>query len=171
VGNPDQTSASPRTEADSAKADGTFQLTQREKITLGLLAQYGDMTVLEMTEKLELVEAENLPRWTGRLQTLNIVRHAGRTKGTRYFIDPKLLKEMDFPIATTPSRIEPHRLKELVLEDLRRYQRSSVGEIRLRIGAEIGHRRIKRSIDTLIKQGIVGFEGVKKKWRRYWISE
>jgi ATP-dependent DNA helicase RecG len=105
----------------------------------------------------------------GRLQTLNIVRQSGRTRGTRYFIEPSLLREMDFAGLTTLSRIEPHRLRALILEDLQRYPGSAIGEVHNRIGTEINRRQIKRTLDRLVEEGAVHFEG-EKRGRRYWSS-
>ena len=65
--------------------------------------------------------------------------------------------------------IEPHRLAALILEDLKRYPESAIGDIRQRIGSEIYPRQVKRALDGLIDKGEVRFEG-DKRWRRYWAA-
>ena len=84
-----------------------------------------------------------------------------------YFVDPELLRHLDFAGETTLKRIEPHRLAALILEDLKRYPESAIGDIRQRIGSEIHPRQVKRGLDGLIDKGEVRFEG-DKRWRRYW---
>jgi ATP-dependent DNA helicase RecG len=150
-----------------AKADQAFELTQREKITLGLLAQQEAWTAKELAETLELTRSDLVAVWMGRLQKLNIVQQTGRTKGTRYFVDSHLLRHMDFSLVTSLVRIEPHRLDALVFEDLLRYPKSSIGEIHDRIGSEIKRRQVKLAIDRLVKQGKITFQG-EKRGRKYW---
>jgi ATP-dependent DNA helicase RecG len=151
------------------KVDQTYQLTQRERITLGLLAQNDAVTARDLARILELPSMEALRSWLGRLLQLNLVQSSGRTKATRYFIAPETLKRMDFPASTTLSRIEPHRLQALVVEDLRRYPRSATGDIGRRIGAEIPYKQLKRALDRLVEEKQVLYEG-EKKGRRYWLK-
>lgn len=149
-----------------AKADQTYHLRQREKIILGLLAQNEALAARDLTDMLELPEAVDLSSWMGRLPNWKIIRQTGRTKGTRYYVDPNLLRKLDFPSQTTLARIEPHRLRELILEDLSRHSNSAISEIRKRIGEEIPSHQIKRQIQTLIKDGEIVFKG-ERRWRRY----
>jgi ATP-dependent DNA helicase RecG len=56
-------------------------------------------------------------------------------------------------------RIEPHRLLELVREDVRRYPGSKIGEISERIGAEVARSQLKRALAELVASGVVLMEG------------
>lgn len=150
-----------------AKADQTYQLTQRERITLGLLAQHDALTARELAAKLELLSVEELQPWLKRLLDWHLVQSAGRTQATRYFVDPGLLRSLKFSGETTLKRIEPHRLAALVLEDLQRYPESAISDIHRRIGGEIHPKQVKRALEDLIGRGAVRFEG-NKRWRRYW---
>ncbi|TRM49944.1 ATP-dependent DNA helicase [Achromobacter sp. LC458] len=150
-----------------AQADQTYQLTQRERIALGLLAQYEALTARELVTKLELPSVDALPPWIKRLVDWQLVQSAGRTQATRYFIDPKLLRSLQFIGETTLKRIEPHRLAALVLEDLQRYPKSAISDIHQRIGGEIHPKQVKRALEDLIERGAVRFEG-SNRWRRYW---
>ena len=107
--------------------------------------------------------------WLRRLLEWELVRSAGRTQATRYFIAPALLQAMDFRAMTTLKRIEPHRLAALVLEDLRLYPGSAISAVHQRVGAEIHPKQVKRALDELIARGAVRFEG-DKRWRRYWAA-
>lgn len=153
-----------------AKADQTFQLTQRERIALGLLAQHDALTARELAKALELGSVELLTPWINRLQNWGLVRSVGRTQATRYFVDPDVLRRLEFPALTSLKRIEPHRLQALVVEDLSRYPRSAGGEINRRIGAEIPYKQVKRALDALIALGQVAFDG-DRRGRRYWLVD
>ena len=150
-----------------AKADQTYQLTQRERIALGLLAQQDALTARELAGALELPKVEALQPWLKRLLEWQLVQSAGRTQAARYFVDPGLLRSLNFSGETTLKRIEPHRLAALVIEDLRRYPESAIGEIRQRVGGEIHPKQVKRALEDLVERGAVRFEG-NNRWRRYW---
>lgn len=149
-----------------AKADQTYQLTQRERIALGLLAQHDALTARELAKALELPSVESLHPWLKRPLEWQLVHNIGRTQATRYFIDPQLLRSLDFSASTTLKRIEPHRLAALVLEDLQRYPRSAISDIHQRVGPEIHRKQAKRALDELIERGEARFEG-ENRWRRY----
>ncbi len=149
-----------------AKASQTYLLSQRERIVLGLLAKHESLTSRDLSAKLELTDADMLRPWLARLLEWGIVKQTGRTQGTHYFIEPELLRTLEFPASTTLKRIEPHRLQALVLEDLQRYPESSVGEINQRIGEEIQYKQLKRAIDSLVAEGKISFVG-DRRGRRY----
>jgi ATP-dependent DNA helicase RecG len=148
------------------RADQVFQLTQRERITLGLLAQHDALTARELAKALTLPGVDTLGSWMGRLQQLGVVRQSGRTTGVRYFIEPKLLRDLEFTAATTLRRIEPHRLRALILEDLGRYPDSAIGEIHQRIGEEIDRNQLRTALRSLALSSKVVGRG-EKRWRRY----
>jgi ATP-dependent DNA helicase RecG len=78
-----------------------------------------------------------------------IVDQTDRTRGTRYFVKPALLREAGMDLRTTLSRVQPHRLRVLILEDLDRYPDSSSAEIHRRIGPEIARRTFSRALKDL----------------------
>ena len=90
-----------------AKADQTFQLTQRERIALGLLAQYEALTARELVKALELSSVDALNSWINRLLSWGLVLSSGRTQATRYFVDPDVLRRLEFP-ASTPCAASSH---------------------------------------------------------------
>ena len=139
--------------------DARFQLTQRERITLGLLALSEGMTARRLAESLELPETGSLDPWLGRLPDWGMVQASGRTQGTRYFVTPALLHDADLTQLTTLTRIEPHRLLELVREDLRRYPDAKMGDVHKRIGKEINRSQLKRAMAELVHTGVVIMQG------------
>jgi ATP-dependent DNA helicase RecG len=152
-----------------AQASESYPLTQRERITLGLLAQHEALTAKELVEYLELNHADQLRPWLERLCKWELVLQSGRTQATRYYVQPELLRTLAFPAVTTLKRIEDHRLRALVLEDLQRYPGSAIGEINLRIGEEIPRRRLRTMLGNLVKDEAVRTEG-KLKGTRYFIA-
>lgn len=149
-----------------AEADQKYHLTQRERIAFGLLAQTDGTTAVELAGKLELDEPAALRSWTGRLIELGLIEQAGRTKGTRYFVPPSLLREAGLDRHTTLVRMQPHRLKALILEDLERFPNSGRVEINRRIGIEIHGKVLMRALDSLVKAGAVEAVG-ERRWRTY----
>jgi len=95
---------------------------------------------------------------------------SGKTKAKRYFLEPALLRDANFDLTTTLTRIEPHRLEALVLEDLRRYPQSKIGEVHQRIGKEISRSHLKRTLANLVKAGELIMHGVRG-GARYRISD
>jgi ATP-dependent DNA helicase RecG len=141
-----------------AEADERFMLSQRERITLGILTQSDDLRAGELAERLD-TPVDALATWVGRLIDLGLVQTSGRTKGTRYFVSPDVLRGAGLTGITSLKRIEEHRLEELIREDLKRYPKSRIGEIQSRIGPEIPRSRLKRTLAQLVDADIVAMEG------------
>ena len=148
------------------EADARFQLTQRERITLGVLAQTEGMTARELGAVLETEGGEALPVWLGRLVSTGVVLTTGKTSGMRYFVAPDWLRGAQLDRKTTLTRITPHRLHALILEDLVRYPESSSADINRRIGLEISAKTVKRALDNLLNTNEVAYSG-DRRWRRY----
>ena len=68
---------------------------------------------------------------------------------------PSCLRASGLDSRTTLSRVEPHRLRGLILEDLERYPDSSSTEIHGRVGPEIPPRTFRRTLEELVEQGWV----------------
>lgn len=94
----------------------------------------------------------------------------GKTKGVEYFINPEFLKRVDFRGKTNLKKIEDHRLRELIFEDISTYPNSSVSEIHQRIGSEIATRRVKTVIYHMVREKRLAYQG-DRKWRRYFINK
>lgn len=138
-----------------AKAGETYPLTQRERIALGLLARHEALSARELAKLLELPDAEALRSWLARLCEWGLVGQSGRTQATRYFVQPALLRSLAFPAVTTLKRIEDHRLRALVLEDLGRYPWSGFGSVHARIGTEIPVRRLRSTLQSLAAENLI----------------
>lgn len=151
------------------RADQAFQLSQKERICLGLLAQHKSLPVVQLIRELKLESAASLSTWVDRLVNLGIVSTSGRTKGKTYVILPDVLRSLDFKGRTTLGAIQPHRLKELIIEDLRTYKKAAISEIHQRIGSEIPLYVLQRMLKQMIKEGVIKKEG-ERRWSRYFLS-
>ena len=144
-----------------------YDLRQKERIALGLLAQHGSLTALEFSRLLELEDQqERLRDWVGRLLDWGLVHTKGKTRATEYRVDLEVLEKHPYNGPTTLKAIEPHRLRELFLEDVRRHPGSSIGEIHGRIGEEIPMRKVRAMKDRLLADKKIVKEG-DKRWARY----
>jgi ATP-dependent DNA helicase RecG len=148
------------------EANERFQLRQRERITLGVLALTEGLTAAEFAKRLELPDVATLHTWTDRLLELGLIEPVGRTRAMRYFVPPALLRSAGLDLKTTLKRVQPHRLRALILEDLERFPNSSISEIHRRIGTEINAKTLKRAIDGLIVEKLAEPTG-RKRWTRY----
>jgi len=154
------------------EADARYQLRQRERITLGLLAGAPEgLTSRELATRLELGSTDELrPVWLDRLLNVGLVASTGRTQAVHYFVSPDWLKGSGLDEKTTLRRLEPHRLRALIVEDVRRYPGAASGDINRRVGPEVPYRTLKRAIDDLVAEGSLRFEG-QSRGRRYWCAE
>lgn len=149
-----------------SRVNDEFQLNQKEIIALGIIAQSGVLSSLDLSKKLSLRNTESLTYWLGKLLKNDIVLSKGKTKATEYYVNSELLKEVEFKGKTDLKKIETHRLEHLILEDLKIYGPCSIGDIHERIGLEINQKKIKRQLDKMIEESKVIIEG-EKRWSRY----
>lgn len=144
------------------KANESFSLRQREAICLGLLAQHEVLRASELARLLGMRNADEVKHWMGRLRDWGLVDRRGETKATEYFIEPEVLRTLEFRGRTSLKGIEDHRLRELLIEDLRRYRRASISQIHERVGLEIPRRKIRYQLGQLIAEGRVEKIGAKR---------
>lgn len=145
-----------------SKVDQSYEPTQKEQIALGLIAQHGSLTAMEMIKRLALNNADDLRHWIGRIVSWGLVGKRGQTKATEYFVAADVLRSMNFKGPTTLKAIERPRLKELILSDLRIYKHGKRNEIRARIGIEIPQSKVRRVMDELLEAGIISKTGERK---------
>jgi ATP-dependent DNA helicase RecG len=149
-----------------AEADQRYQLTQRERITFALVAQTEGLSAAELADDLELPDTAALRPWLGRLLTLGLLDQTGRTNATRYFVPPALLREAGLDALTTLTRVQPHRLRALIIEDLERFPHSLSKDIHRRVGPESPGRTFRRALAALVESGKVQGTG-ETRWRKY----
>ena len=148
------------------EVDRRHDLTQRERIALGTLAQTEGMSGEELSSALELRDDDALRSWVSRLEELGLVERSGQARGTRYFVAPPLLRETGLDGRTTLVRIEPHRLQALVVEDVERYPNSAASDIHRRIGSDVPKSAFRRALKQVTDEGRILSHG-ERRWRRY----
>jgi len=153
-----------------SRVNDEFQLNQKEIIALGIIAQSGAISTLDLSKKLSLRNTESITFWLGKLLKNDIILSKGKTKATEYYVNSELLKEVDFKGKTDLKKIESHRLEHLIFEDLKIYGPCSIGDIHERIGLEINRRKIKRKLDDMVFQTTIKSEG-EKKGAKYFIDQ
>lgn len=153
-----------------SRANEEYQLRQKEIICLGLIAQHTTLSAIEFSKILNLQQQNAIRDWLGRLQDFNLVKSKGKTKGVEYYVNPDFLKRVNFKGKTNLKKIESHRLKELIYQDISTYPNSSIGEIHHRIGTEIPYRKIKAQLYQMVEANEIQAVG-KLKGRKYFIDK
>ena len=143
-----------------------YQLSQKELICLGLIAQNTSLSATEFSNILNIPSQNGIRDWLGRLIDLEIIKSIGRTKGVEYFVNPSMLQRANFKGRTNLKKIETHRLRELIYQDILTYPDSSISEIHLRVGLEIPLRKIQSHLYTMVESDELVFSG-SFRWRRY----
>lgn len=151
------------------KASKEFQLKQKEVITLGIVAQNEGISAIELSRLLSINKPNGLQHWLGRLIDFELILSKGKTKGTFYYANPDFIRTTDFIEKTNLKRIEPHRLQELIYEDLKNYPYSSISDINKRIGEEIKQRSLKAKLDEMLAKDLIKKIG-EKKATKYFIN-
>ena len=145
-----------------SRANEEYQLRQKEVICLGLIAQHTSLSAIEFSKILNLQQQNAIRDWLGRLQDLDLVKSKGKTKGVVYYVNPDFLRKVNFKGKTNLKKIEDHRLRELIIQDLQVYPNSLLTDIHERIGKEISVRQIRKQLTMLITEGSVKPSGGRK---------
>jgi ATP-dependent DNA helicase RecG len=149
-----------------ASIDDQFALNQRERIALGLISRHGSLTAIEFARLLQIEGDDRARAWLGSLLSKGIIKSRGQTRAAEYFVDPDVLRSARFKGRTTLKPIHDHRLEELIRRDLELFPKSSLPEIRSRIGNEIPDYKVRRCIEALRERGKILMEGARR-WARY----
>lgn len=149
------------------RAAETQLLKQKQLICLGMIASAESLTGTQLIKKLSLKNGDALRSWLHPLIDKGmVVATDDHSKAKEYRVAPELLRNSQFKGKTTLKRIEPYRIKELILEDLKIYRISSIQEIQERIGKEISIRKIRIQLNTLINEGKVKKVG-SNRWLKF----
>ena len=106
--------------------------------------------------------------WIGRLREWGILITSGKTKATQYSVAPDVLRKFEYKGNTTLRPIEQHRLRELILSDLKKYRRAKGTEIHQRIGPEIPCRTVRAEIEQMLSDNLIGKEEEKRYRFYFW---
>ena len=110
----------------------------KERIAFGLIAQNQSLSALQFSKILDLRGANPTRGWLDRMTNNNLILSQGKTRGTEYYINPEIIRSVNFNKTPSLKTIEPHRLRELIFEDLKMYPNSSIS-VAGRCKARISH--------------------------------
>ena len=136
------------------------ELRQKQIICLGLIAQHESLSAANLKNRNELSP------WLNRLVDESIVGTFGKNRGKEYRVCSNILKESGYKGQTSLKRIEPYRIRELIIEDLKIYECASLRDIQQRIGDEISYQKLWKQLDNMIKEDILESTG-KNRWTKY----
>lgn len=146
-----------------------FQLTQRERILVGIVARHKKILSTELTKILQLPEEERLRSWNNKLLEKGILHTHGKGKGNAFLINPKLLSDSKINLAPSLKTVEPYVLEQLVLTDIKNYPNSTIGDIDKRIN-DVPKKELQKVIYKLVGRGDIDSEG-SKTYRKYYLAE
>ncbi len=142
-----------------------YKLKRKSLIALGIILQKRSLHASELAKELQLTEQDRLRTYVDILLTKEIIITKGIGKGTKYEISPSFLNKTKVQSPTTLKTIEPHRLKALILEDLRFYPNSSIAEMVTRL-PDVEYVDLEKMVRTMArKEEIIPLGG--RKYRRY----
>ena len=142
------------------------ELRQKQIICLGLIALHESISAANLIKLLNLKNRDELSPWLDKLVDDGIVETSGRNRGKEYRVNASVLKQSDYKGTTSLKRIEPYRLRELIIEDLKIYECSGLKDIQQRIGIEIPYKKVLEQIKAMLSDGIIETEG-ENRWIKY----
>jgi len=149
--------------------DKSFQLTQKELITVGIIASEKKISTLELSKKLQLAREDKMRNWIGTLEKKGIIIQRGVKKGMEYLLNPRLFSQAKLNITPSLKTIEPHKLEALIIEDIKFNGKSKMGEIQDRI-KEVLPKDIQKAVYRLVEKGELEHSGGRKH-RQYELSK
>ena len=138
---------------------------RNEVIAFGLILQEEIISSESLAKRLQLRESDRLRSYVDVLCTKNIVLTRGRGKGTKYYVNPDIISNSRANIKTTLKTIEPYRLRELIMQDLKYHPRSLVSKMGERL-PDIPFTDLQKYVRKMAADGTLHYEGGRK-YRRY----
>ncbi|MDA3892067.1 MAG: putative DNA binding domain-containing protein [Salinivirgaceae bacterium] len=141
--------------------DKHFKLTQREYISLGIIATEKKILSTQLAIKLQLNTDDKMRSWIGTLVNKGIIATQGIKKGTEYLLNPELFKQAKLDIAPSLKTLEPYKLEALIVEGLKYNGTSGLSDIQTRL-VEVPADDIKKTVYRMVDNGTLVTEGAKR---------
>jgi len=138
-----------------------YQLSQKEYIVLGIISRHKKILATQLTKELQITDEDRLRSFTTKLLEKAILISRGVKKGTEYLINPKLIISSKINVKPTLKVIEPHRLKALILEDLKMYPKSKSAAIQKRL-EDLTIEEIRKTLRKMEIERVIICDGIKK---------
>jgi ATP-dependent DNA helicase RecG len=146
-----------------------YQLTQKEYITLGIIASEKKLPATQLATSLQLKQEDRTRIWLGSLLEKKILVTHGEKKGTQYLLNPMLFENAKIGISPSLKTMEPYKLDALIKEDLKYNNQSRMSDIKKRLDG-VPEADIQKSIYKLVREGAIIPIGAKKN-RTYKLSK
>ncbi|HEY8660143.1 MAG TPA: ATP-binding protein [Hanamia sp.] len=131
--------------------DRHFSLSQKEFITLGIIARERKILSTQLSQKLQLAQEDRLRGWVGSLVEVGIIESRGVKKGTEYLLNPSLFSQAKLDLKPSLRTIEPHKLEMLIEEDLKYNGQSKISQIHSRL-PEVVEEDIRKVLYKMVKE-------------------
>jgi len=141
--------------------DKHFQLTQKEYITLGVIATEKKILSTQLAVKLQLNTDDKMRSWIGTLVDKGIIASQGIKKGTEYLLNPELFKQAKLDIAPSLKTLEPYKLEALIVEDLKYNGSSGLSDIQGRLN-EVPTDDVKKAVYRMVENDLLSIAGAKR---------
>jgi ATP-dependent DNA helicase RecG len=149
--------------------DKHFRLTQKEYITLGIVATEKKILSTQLSGKLQLNQEDKMRSWIGSLIDKGILVSQGIKKGTEYLLNPALFAQAKLDITPSLKTLEPYKIEALIIEDLKYNGKSKLSEIQERL-KEISKSDIQKAVYRMVDNDDLITEGAKRN-RTYDLSK
>lgn len=146
-----------------------FQLTQKETITLGIVATRKKILATQLSVALQLNQEDKLKYWLGALLDNNILISRGVKKGTEYLLNPDLFSQAKLNLTPSLKTIEAYKLEAMIIEDLKYNGESKMKEIQDRM-TEVYPNDIQKAVYRMVDKGDLITSGANRN-RRYLIHK
>jgi ATP-dependent DNA helicase RecG len=138
-----------------------FHLTQKETITLGVIATRKKLLSTQLSTALQLNQEVKLRYWLGFLLDKNILISRGVKKGTEYLLNPELFSQAKLNLTPSLKTIEPYKLEALILEYLKLNGCNKLSKIQESM-AEVYPNDIKKAVYRMAEKGDLVPAGAKR---------
>lgn len=142
-----------------------FQLSQKETITLGVIATRKKLLSTQLSNELQLSQEEKLKHWLGSLLDKNILIFRGVKKGTEYLLNPDLFSQAKLNLTPSLKTIEPYKLEALILEYLKHNGCNKLSKIQAGL-TEVYPSDIQKAVYRMVEKGDLLTDGAKRN-RKY----
>jgi ATP-dependent DNA helicase RecG len=149
--------------------DKHFRLTQKEFITLGIVATEKKILSTQLSGKLQLNHEDKMRSWIGSLIDKGILVSQGIKKGTEYLLNPALFAQAKLDITPSLKTLEPYKIEALIIEDLKYNGKSKLSDIQARL-KEISKTDIQKAVYRMVDNDDLITEGAKRN-RTYDLSK
>lgn len=145
-----------------------YQLSQKSFIAFGIIARERKILSTQLTKQLQLTGDDRLRSYVDKILESCLILKNGTKKSTQFQVNPQLISNAKANIKTSLKTIEPHVLKALVKEDLRKHSGSKISEISSRI-PDVGVQEIRKLVYSMVDVEL-RTEGARTN-RRYFLKD